>query len=145
MSLRNAMAKSRNPAMRPRTTHEDLKNLVWTFGDLPAMSDTIRSNESDLLELVDAMFTVQKGLADLQRLVLKSKSPSSSRLPPFNIPAAEMKREEVDRFLRAKDDKKFAEMIKVRTLGPEHSENQLKLRKSIQASRSMNRVLSINL
>ena len=56
-----------------------------------------------------------------------------------------MKREEVDRFLRAKDDKKFAEMIKVRTLGPEHSENQLKLRKSIQASCSMNRVVSINL
>lgn len=56
-----------------------------------------------------------------------------------------MKREEVDRFLRAKDDKKFAEMIKVRTLGPEHTENQLKLRKSTQASRSMNHVLSINL
>ena len=56
-----------------------------------------------------------------------------------------MKREEVDRFLRAKDDKEFAEMIKVRTLGPEHSENQLKLRKSIQASRPMNRVASINL
>jgi nucleoporin NUP159 len=56
-----------------------------------------------------------------------------------------MKREEVDRFLRAKEDKKFAEMIKVRTLGPEHTENQLKLRKSIQASRSMNRMLSINL
>jgi len=55
-----------------------------------------------------------------------------------------MKREEVDRFLRAKDDKKFAEMIKVRTLGPEHTENQLKLRKSIQASRSMNHVISIN-
>jgi hypothetical protein len=68
------MEKSRNPAMRPKTTQEDLKNPVWTFGDLPAMSDTIRSSESELLELVDAMFTVQKGLADLQRLVLKSKS-----------------------------------------------------------------------
>lgn len=79
------MAKSRNPAMGPRTTQEDLTNLVWTFGDLPAMSDTIRSNESDLLELVDAMFTVQKGLADLQRLVLKSEFPSSSRLPPLTF------------------------------------------------------------
>jgi len=55
-----------------------------------------------------------------------------------------MKREEVDRFLRAKDDKKFAEMIKVRTLGPEHTENQVKLRKSIQASRSVNYMLLIN-
>ena len=31
-----------------------------------------------------------------------------------------MKREEVERFLRAKDDRRFAEMVKVRTLGPEH-------------------------
>jgi hypothetical protein len=38
MSLRNAMAKSRSPAMKPGTTQEDLKNPVWTFGDLPAMS-----------------------------------------------------------------------------------------------------------
>ena len=55
-----------------------------------------------------------------------------------------MKREEVDRFLRAKDDRKFAEMIKVRTLGPEHTENQLKLRKCIQASRLVNYLLSID-
>ena len=61
--------------MRPKTTQEDLETSVWTFGDLPAMSDTIRSSEGDLLELVDAMFTVQKGLADLQRLVLKSEPP----------------------------------------------------------------------
>ena len=60
--------------MRPKTTQEDLKTSVWTFGDLPAMNDTIRSNESDLLELEDAMFTMQKGLADLQRLVLKSEA-----------------------------------------------------------------------
>lgn len=79
------MAKSRNPAMKHRTTQEDLKNPVWTFGDLPAMSDTIRSNESDMLELVDAMFTMQKELADLQRLVLKSMSPRSSRLPPLTF------------------------------------------------------------
>jgi len=73
------METSRNPAMRPKTTQEDLITLVWTFGDLPAMSETIRSSESDLLELVDAVFTVQKGLADLQRLVLKSEPPDSSR------------------------------------------------------------------
>jgi hypothetical protein len=61
--------------MRPKITHEDLETSVWTFGDLPAMCDTIRSSESDLLELIDTMFTVQKGLADLQRLVLKSEPP----------------------------------------------------------------------
>ena len=73
VSLRNAMEKSRSPAMRPKTTQEDLETSVWTFGDLPAMCDTIRSSKSELLELVDTMFTVQKGLADLQRLVLKSE------------------------------------------------------------------------
>lgn len=129
--------------MRPKATQGDLKTPLWTFGDLPTMGDTIRSGEGDLLELVDAMFTVQKGLADLQRLVLKSEPPFLS-LGPFNTLAAEMKREEVDRSLRAKNDKKFAEMIKVRTLGPEHTENQSKLRKNIQASRSVNCVLSIN-
>ena len=64
--------------MRPETTQEDLETSVWTFGDLPAMCDTIRSSQSELLELVDTMFTVQKGLADLQRLVLKSEFPGSS-------------------------------------------------------------------
>lgn len=55
-----------------------------------------------------------------------------------------MKREEVERFLRAKDDRKFAEMVKVRTLGPEHTENQLKLRKCMQASYLVNYMLSVN-
>jgi hypothetical protein len=67
------MEKCRTPAMRPKTTQENLGTPVWTFGDLPTMSDIIRSRESELLELVDVMFTVQKGLADLQRLVLKSE------------------------------------------------------------------------
>jgi nucleoporin NUP159 len=44
-----------------------------------------------------------------------------------------MKREEVARYLKARQNPEFMEkFIKPRTLGPEHTENQLKLRKGIQ-------------
>jgi hypothetical protein len=80
--LRDALGKCRTRPKGSKTTQEDLKAPGWSFGDLPAMSDTIRSSESDLLGLVDSMFTVQKGLADLQRLVLKSEPPVPlARLP----------------------------------------------------------------
>lgn len=42
------------------------------------------------------------------------------------------RREEIARFNKAKDDKDFARMLKARTLGPEHSETQTQLRKSIR-------------
>ncbi len=44
------------------------------------------------------------------------------------------RREEIARFNKAKDDKEFAKMLKARTLGPEHSETQTQLRKSIRVS-----------
>jgi hypothetical protein len=36
------------------------------------------------------------------------------------------------RFDKAKNDKEFAKMLKSRSLGPEHSETQMHLRKSIR-------------
>jgi len=42
------------------------------------------------------------------------------------------RREEIARFNKAKDDKEFAKMLKARTLGPEHSETQTQLRKSVR-------------
>jgi len=44
------------------------------------------------------------------------------------------RREEIARFNKAKDDKEFAKMLKARTLGPEHSETQTQLRKSVRVS-----------
>jgi len=43
-----------------------------------------------------------------------------------------MKKEEVSRFMKAKNDKEFAKMLKSRALGPEHSEMQARLRKNIR-------------
>ncbi len=48
---------------------------------------------------------------------------------------AEAKREEVARFIRARSDPEFAKMIRIRQLGPEHVENQSKLRKASQVVR----------
>lgn len=56
----------------------------------------------------------KRQLTELQSLILK----------------AETKREEAARFLRARADPEFAKMVKVRQLGPEHVENQQRLRKT---------------
>lgn len=42
------------------------------------------------------------------------------------------RREEIARFSRAKTDQEFAKILKARTLGPEHSETQIQLRKHIR-------------
>jgi len=47
--------------------------------------------------------------------------------------AAEMKREEAARYLAARQNPQFMEnLVKPRGLGPEHTENRNRLRKSIQ-------------
>lgn len=42
------------------------------------------------------------------------------------------RREEIARFSRAQSDQGLAEILKARTLGPEHSETQMQLRKYIR-------------
>ena len=42
------------------------------------------------------------------------------------------RREEIARFSRAKTDQEFTKILKARTLGPEHSETQMKLRRYIR-------------
>lgn len=49
-----------------------------------------------------------------------------------NPALAETNKQGIERFLRAKEDKNFAKLLKVRELGPEHIENRTKLRQSIQ-------------
>lgn len=48
--------------------------------------------------------------------------------------AAETKREEAGRFIRARSDPAFAKMVRVRQLGPEQMENQRKIRLQMQAA-----------
>ena len=45
-----------------------------------------------------------------------------------------MRKEEVVRFGKAKDDAEFAKMLKVRSLGPEHLETQVQLRRGVRVS-----------
>ena len=45
---------------------------------------------------------------------------------------AKTRKEEIARFNKAKNDKEFAKMLKSRSLGPELSETQMHLRKSIR-------------
>lgn len=47
---------------------------------------------------------------------------------------AQTKREEAARFIRARSDPVFAQMVRVRQLGPEQVENQKKIRLAVEVS-----------
>jgi nucleoporin NUP159 len=43
-----------------------------------------------------------------------------------------MRKEEVIRFSKAKDDAEYAKILKTRSLGPEHLETQIQLRRGVR-------------
>ncbi|PVF95894.1 hypothetical protein CPB86DRAFT_737916 [Serendipita vermifera] len=101
-------------------THPQAKSIdgstpqPWS---MEAFKRIVNEVEEHLISFTDRFFELQKRLNDLQSLALRG----------------EMKREEVARYLKARQNPEFMEkFIKPRTLGPEHTENQLKLRKGIQ-------------
>lgn len=49
-------------------------------------------------------------------------------------PLASTRKEEISRFAKAKSDQEFGRMLKSRTLGPEHLEAQMQLRRSVRVS-----------
>ena len=55
------------------------------------------------------------------------------------------RREEIARFSRAKTDQEFSKILKARTLGPEHSETQMQLRKNIRVRLQSYRTITIDL
>lgn len=57
-------------------------------------------------------------------------------MPSYVVLAAETKREEAARFIRAREDPAFAKMVRVRQLGPEQSENQRRIRLQVDAVRT---------
>lgn len=86
-------------------------------------------------------FILQQGLLDLQGASLRGKKRyiyssafySSNARHPNCCVTAEMKREEAARYLAARQNPQFMEnLVKPRGLGPEHTENRNRLRKSIQ-------------
>ena len=89
----------------------------WSLGDLDLMKKLSIELEADTIEIKDSSLLQKRKVVELQSLLLKS----------------ETKKDEISRFIRARKDPEFARIVKVRQLGPEHIENQQKLRKSMQS------------
>lgn len=93
----------------------DVKNPEsWVFADM----DVLGPMANELTEIL------QKGVSDASTLQNNLEALESSQLK------AEIKKEEVARFLRARQDPDFAKLVRIRHLGPEHVENQWRLRRS---------------
>ncbi|EPQ30288.1 uncharacterized protein PFL1_02404 [Pseudozyma flocculosa PF-1] len=113
------LAQLRQPTGLPESTADFGDASKWSFGDLQKMLELTRRLESETGQLEDKSTGQKRQLAELQSLQLK----------------AEAKREELARFIRARSDPEFAKIVRVRQLGPEHVENQNRLRKTSQLVR----------
>ena len=104
----------RIPSTIPKSVADLPKADSWVFGDIQSLS----SLTSELLQLVTEseaqVAETRKRIASIESVQLKT----------------EVKREEIARFLRARQDPDFAKMVRVRHLGPEQLENQARLRRS---------------
>ncbi|PPQ95721.1 hypothetical protein CVT26_008364 [Gymnopilus dilepis] len=96
---------------------EDAPN--WAPGDLKYFTQVLIQCQKDLEELSSYREKEVKLLKELQTSMLKAVT----------------RKEEIARFNKARNDKEFAKMLKMRSLGPEHSETQSNLRKSIRTIR----------
>ncbi|GAC97179.1 hypothetical protein PHSY_004764 [Pseudozyma hubeiensis SY62] len=113
------LADLREASPRSHSVEDFADPSKWSFGDLPKMLSLAKSLGPLTQRIEDEAASHKRKVAELQSLQLK----------------AEAKREEVARFIRARSDPEFAKMIRVRQLGPEHVENQNKLRKASQVVR----------
>ena len=105
--------KLRTPSAPTKHT-ADLDSPTWTMGDLSSLTPVAQQLSADIAKVDRAFAENQQRVAGLQSVQLK----------------AEIKRDETTRFLRARKDPSFAKLVRVRHLGPEHVENQQRLRRS---------------
>ena len=104
----------RIPSTSPKSVN-DLSNAdAWVFGDVQSLSSLTSEFLQAVIESEDQVAETRKHIASIESVQLKS----------------EVKREEIARFLRARQDPDFAKMVRVRHLGPEQLENQTRLRRS---------------
>ena len=113
------LADLREATARPQFVDDFADPSKWSFGDLPKMLSLARSLRPLTQQIENDAASHKRKVAELQSLQLKT----------------EAKREEVTRFIRARSDPEFAKIIRIRQLGPEHVENQNKLRKASQVVR----------
>lgn len=94
---------------------DDLQDPAsWTFGDLRSLASVAQVLQTRIEDTERAAAESQQRVANIQSVQLK----------------AEIKRDEAARFLRARKDPSFAKLVHVRHLGPEHVENQQRLRRT---------------
>ena len=106
-------ARLKQPSLHKNSM--DLSRLdTWVFGDLGLLHGI-----SDELAQAVALSQPQRSEAFKRIFSIESVQLKS-----------EVKREEVARFLRARQDPDFAKMVRVRHLGPEQMENQARLRRA---------------
>ncbi|PPQ64136.1 hypothetical protein CVT24_008766 [Panaeolus cyanescens] len=91
----------------------------WNFSSLTQFGDALKEFQDDLEYLEGQRSKHKASLKELQNNLLKAGT----------------RKEEIARFNKAQNDPEFAKMLKARTLGPEHSETQMQLRKSIRVLR----------
>ncbi|WFD30926.1 hypothetical protein MSPP1_001952 [Malassezia sp. CBS 17886] len=96
----------------PKQLSDTARAETWTLGDMESLRAVIHALSQLLASADNSQRDTEKEIQALQSTQLK----------------AEVKREEVARFLRARQDAGFAKMVRVRNLGPEHLENQRRLR-----------------
>ncbi|KAF8907368.1 hypothetical protein CPB84DRAFT_1822580 [Gymnopilus junonius] len=91
----------------------------WHLGDLHYFAQTLIRCQTDLEELSSHRETEAQMLRELQSNTLKAVT----------------RKEEIARFNKAKNDKEFTRILRARSLGPENSEKQSSLRRSIRSIR----------
>ena len=102
------------PSTSPKSVADLSKADSWVFGDVQRLSSLTSELLQAVIESEDQVAETRKHIACIESVQLKS----------------EVKREEIARFLRARQDPDFAKMVRVRHLGPEQLENQMRLRRS---------------
>ncbi|EAU85586.2 hypothetical protein CC1G_06299 [Coprinopsis cinerea okayama7 len=88
----------------------------WALGDLKQFGQVMLKLGEDLDELEKQREEVKQAVRELRSSMLKANT----------------RREEIIRFNKAQNDADFAKMLKMRSLGPEHSESQTHLRKTVR-------------
>ncbi|KAJ3786013.1 hypothetical protein GGU10DRAFT_311953 [Lentinula aff. detonsa] len=114
---REIMSKSAGGSRRK----EDLGSRdKWAPCDAPQFGALLRQLEQDIFELKASTEKQKEDVRDIGKSMIKAGA----------------RREEIARFNKAKSDNEFSRMLKTRSLGPEHLENQTQLRRNIRAMRN---------
>ncbi|PCH42638.1 hypothetical protein WOLCODRAFT_72039, partial [Wolfiporia cocos MD-104 SS10] len=115
------------PSPIPRTSVDIANPSKWVIGDLTRLKQVMRTIEAEI-----ALWERQK--AEHISAVIELES---------HLLKATAKKEEIVSFSRASQDPEFAKMLMARTLGPEHLETQIQLRRDIKARCSKSHVCMV--